>query len=149
MDWYFNEAGDITLAPQGDVALTNTAWRDDAQQAYIRVMTEPGDYVLYPNLGAEMSLLYGMPQSEATANYGKQLIQAALERENRFAGKGIEITAAPTGPQTIRFDIYITSGARDILLMKIEQNLGLEPALVTETEGTFGDDLMGEGNFGG
>jgi len=125
-DFYFTGAGDITLSANGDIGLTDSTWRDDAQQAYIRIMTDPGDFVMYPALGADLSQMYGMPQSEATAEFGRRVIADALARENRFTGKGLDIKAVPTGPQTIRFDIYITSGSRDQLVLSIQQDLGVQ-----------------------
>jgi hypothetical protein len=128
-DFYFTQQGDITVSANGDIGVTETIWRDDSQQAYVRLMTDIGDFSLYPGLGADLSRLYGMPQSEATANVGKELISAALSRENRFAGKAIVINAAPTGPQTIRFDVYVVSGSRDQLILSIQQDLGVIPEL--------------------
>lgn len=125
MDFYFSEDGDIKIGPNGDVAVTDTSWRDDCQQAYIRVMTEPSDFLLYPTLGTELSLLYGMPQTESTGNYGATLISEALNREGRFQGKPISIKPVPTGPQTIRFDVFIQSGSRSSLILSIEQDLGV------------------------
>lgn len=124
-DFYFTGEGDITLSANGDIGRTETIWREDSQNAYLRIMTEPGDFLLYPTLGADLSRLYGMPQSEQTASYGKAIIKEALDRENRFTGKGIDITAVPTSPQTIRFDIYITSGSRSQLVLSIQQDLGV------------------------
>lgn len=124
-DFYFTESGDIALAANGDIGETDTDWRDDAQQAYVRIKTDPGDWTIWPSLGADMTRLFGMPQSPQTGELGKQIIIAALQRENRFAGKGLEINAVPTGPQTIRFDIYITNGTRDSLILSIEQDLGV------------------------
>lgn len=124
-DFYFSESGDIRVSPHGDIAVTDTPWRDDAQQAYIRIKTEPGDYLLYRGLGAEMSRLYGMPQSESTGNYGVDIINAALQREGRFVGKSVSVKSVPTGPQTIRFDVFIQSGSRSSLILSLEQNLGV------------------------
>jgi len=125
MDLYFTEEGDLTLSPSGDLATANTPWRDDVQQAYIRVMTDEGDYLLYPELGASLSLLYGLPQSADTGAYGEELISAALNREGRFAGKPFVVKAVPVGPQAIRFDVDITSGSREAIRLSVEQNLGL------------------------
>ncbi len=124
-DLYFTEAGDIAVAPNGDVAVTQAEWRDDVQQAYIRMMTDVGDFVLYPELGADLSQLYGRPQSEATGAYGVALIEAALDREGRFIGKPVTIKAVPTGYQTIRFDLFVKSGSRDKIKLSVEQNLGV------------------------
>jgi hypothetical protein len=125
VDWYLSQDGDLKVSPNRDIALTDTDWRDDAQQAYIRIMTEPGDFLIYPTLGANLSRLYGMPQSTQTGELGKAIIREALERENRFQGKGLVYKAVPISEQTIRFDVYIVSGVRDQLILSIEQNLGV------------------------
>lgn len=125
MDFYFSPEGDIKLSPQGDIGLTEEPWRDDAQQAYIRVMTSPGDFLVYRNLGADMSQLYGMPQSKTTGDFGVRIIEEALNREGRFIGKSFSVEAFPTGPQSIRFDIFIISGNRQELILSIDQDLGL------------------------
>jgi hypothetical protein len=125
MDLYFTEAGDIEVSPQGDLAVTQTEWRDDVQQVYVRIMTDQGDWVLNPTLGADLSRLYGLPQNPDTGNIGVQMIQKALEREQRFLGKSIKINAVPTGYQTIRFDVYVTSGSREKIKLSVEQNLTL------------------------
>lgn len=125
MDLYFTEQGDFAVSPTGDLALTDTPWRDDLQQAYIRIMTDQGDFVPYEELGATLSLLYGKPQSPETGELGKRLISAALRREGRFIGKPFQIKAVPTGPTSIRFDVEIISGNRQTLRLSAEQNLEL------------------------
>lgn len=125
-DFYMSQAGDIKLAPHGDIALTESSWREDSQQAYLRIMTEPGDFRLYPSLGVDLTMLYGMPQSKATGDLGKSLIMQGLEREGMFSGRAININAVPTGPQTIRFDVYIASVTENVLTLSIEQDLGIQ-----------------------
>lgn len=125
MDFYFGQDGDLKISSQADIAITDTEWRNDAQQAYIRIMTEPGDWTLYPNLGAQLSELYGKPQTQETANYGISIIQTALGREGRFQGKQVIIKGIPTGPQTIRFDIFVGSPVQSNLILSIEQSLGV------------------------
>lgn len=125
MDLYFSEDGDLAVAPNGDLAVTQADWRDDVQQAYIRMMTDVGDFVLYPELGADLSQLYGMPQSQQTGQFGVQLIEAALKREGRFTGRSVSINAVPTGYQTIRFDVFVTLGSKEKIKLSIEQDLGV------------------------
>lgn len=126
MDLYLTEAGDLAISSDGDLALTETVWRDLSQQAYLRLMTQINDFVLYPNIGADLESLIGMTQSEETAEIGKQLILSALNREGRFIGLPIEIKAVPTSFQSIRFDIYITYGSRTRMILSIEQDLGIQ-----------------------
>lgn len=123
MDLYFSEEGDIAVSPSGDMAMTESDWRDDLQAGYIRAMTEEGDYLLYPLLGATLSKLYGMPQSPSTGAYGEQLITEALNREGRFTGRRFTVKAVPTGYQTIRFDVIIVSSTRETIRLSVEQNL--------------------------
>lgn len=125
MDLFMTESGDLAISPSGDLAITKTHWRDDVQQAYIRMMTDVGDHLVYPTLGANLSSLYGMPQSPATGNLGITLIREAMDREGRFVGKNITINAVPTGHQTLRFDVYIAAGSEDRIKLSVEQDLGV------------------------
>lgn len=126
MDAYLTEQGDITTNSGGDIALSDTQWRDDVQQAYVRVMTDPGDFILYPSLGAGLSQLFGMPQTPETGGFGIKLIEGALEREGRFTGKPVEVKAVPISHQSIRFDINITSGSREQIKLSVKQGLGVQ-----------------------
>ena len=125
MDFFIGHDGDIKVDSTGDIGVTDTVWRDEAQQVYIRCMTEVGDFRLYPTLGADLSRLIGMPQSKETGDYGKQLIISALEREGRFIGKGIDVKAVPISHQTIRFDIYITTNSVPRQVLSVQQELGV------------------------
>jgi hypothetical protein len=125
MDLYLTEAGDLAVSTNGDLAVTDSSWRDDAQQAYIRAMTDPGDFLLYDALGAGLSRLYGMPQTPATGQLGVTLIESALEREGRFRGKPFSVKAVPVSEQSIRFDIFITAGFKSEIKLSVEQSLGV------------------------
>ena len=124
-DLYMTTAGDLAISTNGDLANTQTSWQSSAQQAYLRIMTDIGDYLLYPNMGANLSTMYGMPQSQATGEYGIQLIQSALTRENMFTNNQIKVAAVPISPQTIRFDVFITSGSQQQIKISLQQNLSL------------------------
>ena len=54
-DFYIDLAGDLKITGNGDIALTQSPGEKDIQQVYIRLMTEPGDFYIYPNLGTESS----------------------------------------------------------------------------------------------
>lgn len=123
-DLYFTETGDILIDGNKDVAITQSPLRNDIQQVYLRLMTEPGDFYIYPELGLNISSLYGMPQSPETGEIGKRMIKAALDRENIFAGRDIRIQAIPTAPNVIRFDVHIVSGIDQPVVISIDQKLG-------------------------
>ena len=70
-DLYFTLNGDILIGGNKDIVLTNSSMQSDVQQAYIRLMTEPGDFYIYPLLGIDLSLLYGMPSLQKPENLAK------------------------------------------------------------------------------
>ncbi len=123
-DIYLTMSGDIAIDGNKDIALTNTVLQDDIQQIYIRLMTEPGDFYIYPQLGTDLSILYGMPQSRETGDLGKRLIRSALEKEGIFQGRNIKVEAVPTGPDSIRFDVHIISDFSEPIVLSVNQNLG-------------------------
>ena len=124
-DLYITPSGDLAVSPTGDIAVTQTPWRDDIQQVYIRLMTDQGDFLPYPSLGANLSSLFGEPQSPDTGERGIDLIHSAMKREGRFISNMLTVKAIPTGPQTIRFDVTITSGSKEKITLSVEQDLGV------------------------
>ena len=123
-DLYFTLDGDILIGGNKDIVLTNSSMQSDVQQAYIRLMTEPGDFYIYPLLGIDLSLLYGMPQSAETGEFGKKLIQTGLQREGIFKGRNIKIDSVPTSRDTIRFDVHIISDIDQPIVLSVSQTLG-------------------------
>lgn len=123
-DLYFTMTGDLLVNGNKDISRTTSSLQDDIQQVYIRLMTEPGDFYIYPALGTDLSMLYGMPQSKETGDLGKRLIRAALEKEDVFRGRNIEIDAIPTGPDSIRFDVHIITDTNEPVVLSVTQELG-------------------------
>jgi len=123
-DLYFTMTGDILINGNKDIAITTSSAQDDIQQVYLRLMTEPGDFYIYPSLGTDLSVLYGMPQSKETGEMGKRLIRAALEKEDVFRGRSMVIDAIPTGPDSIRFDVHMITDKTDPIVLSVTQSLG-------------------------
>lgn len=123
-DLHFTMTGDILINGNKDIAATSSSAQDDIQQVYLRLMTEPGDFYIYPSLGTDLSVLYGMPQSKETGEMGKMLIRAAIEREDIFRGRSIVIDAIPTGSDSIRFDVHMITDKTDPIVLSVTQSLG-------------------------
>lgn len=123
-DIYFTLNGDLFINGNKDIAMVDSPIRNDVQQVYIRLMTEPGDFHIYPQIGVDLSKLYGMPQTPETGEFGKRLIKASLDREGVFKGRNIKINAIPTGPDTIRFDIHIITELDQPIILSVSQSLG-------------------------
>lgn len=124
-DLYLTLTGDLVVNGNSDLAVTSSTLQSDIQQIYLRLMTEPGDFYIYPLLGIDLSLLYGMPQTPETGEFGKRLIRSGLQREGLFKGRNIKIDAVPTGPDTIRFDIHLISDIDQPIVLSVSQSLGV------------------------
>jgi len=123
-DFYLDLSGDLVINGSGDIAMAQDHATKDIQQVYIRLMTEPGDFSIYPQLGVQLSILYGMPQTPQTGDLGKRLIRAALEREGVFKNKQITIEAVPVSADSIRFDVYLAGTSYQPVILSVTQNLG-------------------------
>ena len=66
-----------------------------------------------------------MPQSRETGNLGIRIIEEALTNNQNLAASKIAVEAVPTGPQSIRFDIYIVNGPKKSMILSIDQPLGM------------------------
>ena len=122
-DFYLDLSGDLKISPNKDIAMVQSRSQNDIQQIYLTLMTEPGDFYIYPKLGTELNVLYGMPQSQATGEMGKRLIRQALLRENVFADRKISITAVPTSNNSIRFDVHIEDNSVDPITISVTQEI--------------------------
>lgn len=122
-DLFLTMSGDLLVNGNKDISVINSGAQNDVQQIYIRLMTEPGDFQVYPNLGTDLGVLYGMPQSRETGELGQRVIRAALEKEDIFKGRKIEITAVPTSADSIRFDVHITTDSNEPIILSVTQNL--------------------------
>ena len=57
-DFYIDLSGDLAVNGTGDLALVQSMAEKDIQHVYMRLMTEPGDFFIYPQLGTQLSMLY-------------------------------------------------------------------------------------------
>jgi hypothetical protein len=123
-DLYFTLTGDLVINGNKDIAITSSPLQADIQQVYLRLMTEPGDFYIYPQLGIDLSLLYGMPQTPETGEFGKRLIRTGLQRDGIFRNKNIKIDAIPTSRDSIRFDVHIITDVDQPITLSVTQSLG-------------------------
>lgn len=123
-DFYIDLNGDLVINGSGDIATVQDRATKDIQHVYMRLMTEPGDFFIYPQLGVQLSTLYGMPQTLQTGDFGKRLIRAALEREGVFKNRQITIEAVPVSADSIRFDVYLAGTDYQPVVLSVTQDLG-------------------------
>lgn len=120
-DLYFTETGDFTISSNGDIAVTQTDEEQISQQAMVRIVTQKGDFTIYPNFGTSLQKLVGKPNTKDTASFGAALIRQALTRDNLI--KNVYINSYPTSNSTIAFEVNIAYGQERNILLTLEQSL--------------------------
>jgi hypothetical protein len=125
-DFYFDLSGDILISSNKDIAIAQSGQQRDVQQIYLRLMTEPNDFTIYPRLGCDLAMLRGMPQSKTTAEIGKRIIRDSLENELKggiFRGRSISIDAVPVSATAIRFDVHIENNTSEPVTLSVVQEI--------------------------
>ena len=125
-DFYFDLSGDILISSNKDIAIAQRGQQRDMQQIYLRLMTEPNDFTIYPRLGCDLSMIRGMPQNRSTAEIGKRIIRNSLENEANggiFRGRAISIDAVPISATGIRFDVHIENNTSEPVTLSVVQEL--------------------------
>ena len=72
-----------------------------------RLMTENPDWLLYPNIGADLSDLIGKRNTPMTAEEGRSMIIRALTYDAAFSERELTVEAIPVSRETLLFDIKI------------------------------------------
>lgn len=122
-DFHMTDSGDIAVSSNGDIAITSSNSERIRQQAHLRLVTETGDFVPYPKLGANLQRLIGLPNTEKTGNFGKDLIERALTYDGFVTRGASDIEATPTAYNEITFEVKIPNGVRESLLLTLTQVL--------------------------
>jgi len=124
-DFYLTDDGDLAVSNQGDVALTQTPQEQIKQQCNMRLATQRNDFVPYPEIGASLQRLVGLPNTKNTAVLGRKLIERALCFDG-FVPKGrLKIDSYPTNIDTIVFEVAVPWGIREYVNIQLEQILTL------------------------
>jgi hypothetical protein len=125
IDLHMTDDGDFSPSTNGDIATTSSAKEQIRQQCLLRLATERGDFVVYPDLGADLQRLVGLPNSPRTASLGVKLIQRALSHDGFIDSNLKSMSATPTNVDTIRFKVSIPYGDKTYLNLTLEQLLKL------------------------
>lgn len=106
-----NEPPIITTDPEGNIPIRDArvSYDNDVrlQLIHTRIRTDNPDFSLYPEIGANLSDLIGLPNNEATAMQGVDQIYACLTADGAFQGEELDIQVAPVSRDSILFDIKL------------------------------------------
>lgn len=107
-DLYFTRRGDYTIGVDGDILDTSgDPLRSLIQECRSRLQTDKGDWVLYPELGADLSQLVGEPNNKFTAEGLKAKVIAALNQFGMVDTRDLSISYMPIGASSILLRIAI------------------------------------------
>ncbi|WP_067923524.1 hypothetical protein [Alicyclobacillus shizuokensis] len=110
--------GDLQVDPvTGDLALTEQ-WECPRQDMTNRIRTQTGDWSTHPDIGGDLELLEGEPNTRATADQGAAQILRTLTFDGRFSPADLTIRPVPTSIDQIDYYVFLDAGADQPLVVK-------------------------------
>lgn len=103
--------GDFAIDESGDFALTGQ-YESPRQDITNRIRTQKGDWRSHLNIGADLELLEGEPNTRDTGIKGESLIYETLTYDGRFDYEDINVRAVPTSIESIDFYVLLDTDER-------------------------------------
>lgn len=100
--------GDFIVDETGDFALTSE-YESARQDLTNRARTQKEDWRSHPNLGADLELLEGEPNTRATGDKGIEKLYEAMTYDGRFDAMDLDIRAVPTSIENIDFFLMLNT----------------------------------------
>ncbi|ECP9029743.1 hypothetical protein FU976_07975 [Campylobacter jejuni] len=116
--FYTQEAdGDFGVDESGDFALT-TEYESARQDMANRIRTQKTDWRSHPNIGADLELLEGEPNTRETGEKGETQIYRTLTYDNRFDLNDLNVRAVPTSIEEIEFFSSLDTDRNGMVVVK-------------------------------
>lgn len=103
--------GDFVVDESGDFALTED-YESARQDITNRIRTQTGDWRSHPDIGADLELLEGEPNTRETGQRGEEQIYRTLTYDNRFDTEDLHVRAVPTSIDSIDFYVMLDTDSR-------------------------------------
>lgn len=108
IDLFFNNAGDITIDGDKDIASTeHDIILSFKQEVRNRVKSDFADWVMHPWLGSGLTEMVGEPNSRETAEIAKEKILNSLTTGAFVAAEDVNITYMPISKDSILYIIKV------------------------------------------
>ncbi|MEC1657179.1 hypothetical protein P9D81_20235 [Bacillus haynesii] len=117
-----NIDGDFMVDSTGDFALTDD-YESARQDMTNRVRTQKGDWRSHKNLGADLELLEGEPNTRETGLKGETQIYEALTYDNRFDISDLSVRAVPVSIEELQFFVVLDTDKNGPVILKESLNL--------------------------
>jgi hypothetical protein len=109
--------GDFGVDESGDFALTSE-YESARQDMANRIRTQKTDWRSHPNIGADLELLEGEPNTRETGERGEAQIYEALTYDNRFDYADVNVRAVPTSIEQIEFYSTLDSDKNGLVVIR-------------------------------
>lgn len=122
LDLFTTAEGDVVIGANGDLL----AARDEevvAQEVLWRCKTVRGDWVLFPECGADLEYLVGLPNSPETGAQAEALVNRALTHDSFLLGELERVEAVPINREQIAVFINIDYDGENPFTMPITVDL--------------------------
>ena len=107
-DLAWSTRGDLVIGHNGDIMDTyEDPLRSLYQEVRTRVMSVLGDWILYPDLGANIEDFVGEPNTKLTAEAIKTKIVASITRNGLIHNADLQVKYSPIDIDKIMFRISI------------------------------------------
>lgn len=100
--------GDFIVNETGDFALTSE-YESARQDITNRARTQKGDWRSHQNIGADLELLEGEPNTRATGDKGVEQLYQAMTYDGRFDAVDLDVRAVPTNIENIDFFMLLNT----------------------------------------
>lgn len=108
-DLAWTSRGDLVIGHDGDLYDTSTdPLRSIFQEIRTRVMSDLGDWLMYPDVGASISDFVGEPNNKVVAEAIKTRIIASLARHGLVAREDVSIRYMPVDIDQILFRVSLS-----------------------------------------
>lgn len=114
--------GDFAVDETGDFALTG-AYESARQDMANRMRTQKTDWRSHPNIGADLELLEGEPNTRETGLRSESQVYEALSYDGRFDVLDVEVRAVPTSIEEI--DVYAVVNTDENAPILVQQPIEL------------------------
>lgn len=109
--------GDFGVDESGDFALTSD-YESARQDMANRIRTQKTDWRSHPNIGADLELLEGEPNTRETGERGQAQIYETLTYDSRFDILDLTVRAVPTSIEQIDFYATLDTDVNGVVVIQ-------------------------------
>ena len=123
IDIQVSASGDLTMAPNGDLAMAAPSGVIKQDIAF-RMRTSYDDFTPHPDIGAGLDSLIGEPNSRVTVVKGEDQIIHSLTQDSRIPKSDLIVKGVPISLSNVVYYVFIRDG-QNVLNVTPDMSLDL------------------------